>query len=333
MEQLEHESNPNAFKRLLSQYPDVVEKLQQITNGELRPGRRSRSEFINDLTDIWFQRKGFEHIFCGEIYNQNDIGGLHFYGRYLQLQQQGIGGRLPNNTRRQEVVPGIIYTMGVVIKQKHRTVTDVIKGYGYLSNSLEILLDVTQIHKLQGNSEGACIYQVRDRDTGQTFPAVFVRREQAIITFYPDATPKGRQCKTNSKNMILETEMLLLREFVKSDIQEVLTYQSDPLYLRYYPWTQRTEKDVRDFIETFIIQQSHQPRTKFQLAIILKTENRLIGNCGIRINDIQQKEANIGYELNSQYWRNGYATEAAKNYFATWLSRITNAQNLVLVYY
>ncbi|KST66459.1 GNAT family N-acetyltransferase [Mastigocoleus testarum] len=112
--------------------------------------------------------------------------------------------------------------------------------------------------------------------------------------------------------MILETERLLLREFVKSDIQEVLTYQSDPLYLRYYPWVQRTEKDVRDFIETFIIQQSHQPRTKFQLAIILKTENRLIGNCGIRINDIQQKEANIGYELNSQYWRNGYATEAAK---------------------
>ncbi len=190
---------PKRFKQLLSQYPDVVEKLQQITAGELRPGRRSRSEFINDLTDIWFKRKGFEHIFCGEIYNQNDIGGLHFYGRYLQLQQQEIGGRLPNNTRRQEVVPGIIYAMGVVIKQKGRTVTDVIKGYGYLSNALEILLDVTQIHKLQENSEGACIYQVRDRDTGKTFPAVFVRREQAIITFYPDANPKGRQCKTKSK--------------------------------------------------------------------------------------------------------------------------------------
>ena len=190
---------PERFKQLLSQYPDVVEKLQQVTGGELRLGRRSQSEFINDLTDIWFKRKGFEHIFCGEIYNQNDIGGLHFYGRYLQLQQQGIGGRLPNNTRRQEVVPGIIYTMGVVIKQKNSTVTDVIKGYSYLSNALEILLDVTQIHKLQENFEGACIYQVRDRDTGQTFPAVFVRREQAIITFYPDATPKGRQCKTNSK--------------------------------------------------------------------------------------------------------------------------------------
>ena len=62
-----------------------------------------------------------------------------------------------------------------------------------------MLLDITQIHKLQGNTEGACIYQVRDRDTGKNFPAVFVRREEAIITFYPDATPEGRDCTTHSK--------------------------------------------------------------------------------------------------------------------------------------
>lgn len=190
---------PERFKQLLSGYPDVVKKLQQVTGGELRVGRRQKSEFIEDLTNIWFRRKGFEHIFCGEIYNQNDIGGLHFYGRYLQLQQQGIGGRLPNNTQRQEVIPGIIYTMGVVIKQNNRTITDTIKGYGYLSNALEILLDVTQIYKLQGNTEGACISRVRDRGTGKTFSAVFVRREQAIVTFYPDATPKGRKCQTNNK--------------------------------------------------------------------------------------------------------------------------------------
>ena len=43
---------PNQFKQLLSQYPDVVEKLQQVTGGQLRPGRRSKSDFISDLTDI-----------------------------------------------------------------------------------------------------------------------------------------------------------------------------------------------------------------------------------------------------------------------------------------
>ncbi|MFN6518456.1 MAG: EndoU domain-containing protein [Nostoc sp. CreGUA01] len=186
----------NNFKQLLSSYPDVLQKVQQASGGELRPGRKNQAQFLEDLTNIWFKRRGFEHIFCGEIYNANDIGGLHFYGRYLQLQNQGIGGRLPNNQGREEVVPGVIYTMGVVIKQKNRTVTDVIKGYGYLSNAEEMLLDTTKIFKLQGNNEGACIYNVRDRQTGQSFPTVFVREEKAIITYYPDATPQGAKCRS-----------------------------------------------------------------------------------------------------------------------------------------
>ncbi|MEM7554490.1 MAG: EndoU domain-containing protein [Cyanobacteria bacterium P01_A01_bin.84] len=188
---------PYKFKRLLSYYPDVLRKIQRATNGEIRPGRRKKSEFVQDLTNIWFQQQGFEHIFCGEIYNQNDIGGLHFYGRYLELQNLGIAGRLANNTKKQEVVPGIIYTMGVVIKQKNGTfVKDVIKGYDYLSKAEEILLNVTQIYKLQGQTEGACIYRVKDRETGKTFPAVFVRKNGGIITYYPDATPSGRNCRT-----------------------------------------------------------------------------------------------------------------------------------------
>ncbi len=185
----------NKFKQLLSYYPDVLQKLQTVTNGELRPGRKNKADFLQDLTDIWFQNKGFEHIFCGEIYNANDIGGLHFYGRYLELQNKGIGGRLPNNSQREEVVPGLIYTMGVVIKQGNRTVRDVIKGYGYQSTAQEMLLDATKIFKLQGDTDGACIFNVQDQETGKTFPAVFVRKEKAIITFYPDATPKGEKCQ------------------------------------------------------------------------------------------------------------------------------------------
>ncbi|MBN4004652.1 GNAT family protein [Nostoc sp. LPT] len=112
--------------------------------------------------------------------------------------------------------------------------------------------------------------------------------------------------------MILETHRLLMRDFVETDWQAVFAYQSNPLYLRYNYWTRRTQKDVCEFIQMFIDQQKEQPRTKFQLAIILKEENRLIGNCGIRVNDLEMREANIGYELNTQYWGQGYATEAAQ---------------------
>ncbi|MBD2564635.1 GNAT family N-acetyltransferase [Nostoc sp. UIC 10607] len=112
--------------------------------------------------------------------------------------------------------------------------------------------------------------------------------------------------------MILETHRLLMRDFVEADWQAVFAYQSDSLYLRYNYWTHRTKNDVCEFIQMFIDQQKEQPRTKFQLAIVLKEENRLIGNCGIRVNDPEIREANIGYELNSQYWGQGYATEAAQ---------------------
>ncbi|MDZ8240383.1 MAG: GNAT family protein [Nostoc sp. ChiQUE01a] len=112
--------------------------------------------------------------------------------------------------------------------------------------------------------------------------------------------------------MKLETSRLLMREFLEIDSQAVFTYQSDPLYLLYSHWTHRKQKDVREFVQMFINQQLEQPRTSFQLAVVLKTENRLIGNCGIRVNDPELREANIGYELNPQYWGLGYATEAAQ---------------------
>ncbi|MCF4966347.1 EndoU domain-containing protein [Nostoc sp. CMAA1605] len=187
--------NRNQFKQLLSEHPDVLQELQKVTGGELFPGRKTKTQFIEDLTNIWFKRRGFEHIFCGEIYNANDIGGLHFYGRYLQLQNQGIAGRLPNNQQREQVIPGVIYTMGVVIKQGNQIIRDVIKGYSYISNAEEMLIDTTLAFKKQKNKEGACIYNVRDQETGKTFPNVFVRKDQAIITFYPDATPQGAKCR------------------------------------------------------------------------------------------------------------------------------------------
>ncbi len=112
--------------------------------------------------------------------------------------------------------------------------------------------------------------------------------------------------------MILETPRLWLRDFTADDWPAVLAYQRDPRYLQYNPWTERSEADVRAFVQMFLDQQTVQPRTHFQLALIHKGDNQLIGNCGIRINDPEAGEANIGYELDSRYWRQGLATEAAR---------------------
>ncbi len=111
--------------------------------------------------------------------------------------------------------------------------------------------------------------------------------------------------------MELTTERLILRECKESDWPDVLAYQSDPRYLRYYEWTERTAEAVQEFVRMFLAQQREQPRTKFQLAITLKSTNQLIGNCGIRMQSVDAHEADIGYELSPDHWGRGYATEAA----------------------
>lgn len=112
--------------------------------------------------------------------------------------------------------------------------------------------------------------------------------------------------------MILTTKRLVLREFEEEDWRAVLAYQSNPLYLDYYPWTHRTEPDVRAFVRQFLVQREEEPRTKFQLAITLAPHGQLIGNTGIRRQTPDVREADMGYELDPRFWGCGYATEAAE---------------------
>jgi ribosomal-protein-alanine N-acetyltransferase len=114
------------------------------------------------------------------------------------------------------------------------------------------------------------------------------------------------------KSMELITERLILREFVGDDWEALFAYRSDARYQEYYPMVGHTPKEAQEFVNRQIARQSEQPRTKFQLVVELKAEHRLIGNCGIRRDSPQATQADIGYELDPQYWGQGYATEAAR---------------------
>ena len=69
---------------------------------------------------------------------------------------------------------------------------------------------------------------------------------------------------------------------------------------------------MQGFGRWFLAQQQEQPRTKFQLAITLKSTRQLIGNCGIRLKSEGARQGDIGYELSPEHWGHGYATEAAR---------------------
>jgi ribosomal-protein-alanine N-acetyltransferase len=112
--------------------------------------------------------------------------------------------------------------------------------------------------------------------------------------------------------MHVSTERLVLREFEPGDWRDLLAWQRDPRYLRFYPWTGRSEEEVREFVQMFIGWRAEKPRRRFQLAITLANNGELIGSCGLRRKPGNEREADIGFELAPERWGNGYATEAAR---------------------
>jgi [ribosomal protein S5]-alanine N-acetyltransferase len=110
-----------------------------------------------------------------------------------------------------------------------------------------------------------------------------------------------------TKSPTLETARLKLRPYSNDDIAELLPLIGAPevaaTTLRIpHPYT---VQDAREFIA------ATQTGSECLLAIALRADGHLIGGVGLRI--IQQhRHAELGYWLGVPYWRQGYATEAAR---------------------
>lgn len=187
----------SGFQTLMNNNPTVLANIKSYVGGFLVAGRTSDSLFLSDLTDVWFNAVGFDHVLCGEPVQGGSIGGLHFVGRYVQLQNDGLAGRKASNSFNEEVVPGAIYTVGAIVKVGSGTAQSNIKGYGYTLNAEDILKIGALAYKKNPNTSStnqACSWTTTD--DGKTFQSVFVRRSGGIRTFYPDATPSGNPACT-----------------------------------------------------------------------------------------------------------------------------------------
>jgi RimJ/RimL family protein N-acetyltransferase len=116
----------------------------------------------------------------------------------------------------------------------------------------------------------------------------------------------------------IETERLLLRDFTLDDVEALAACRADERLWRFYNPVDDIEANTRGAIEVFIRWQSQQPRTYFQLAIVLKQTGSLVGTCGLRKRAQAfhrppvVPEAELGYELEPRHWGKGYASEAAR---------------------
>src|SRR5690349_7078806 len=83
----------------------------------------------------------------------------------------------------------------------------------------------------------------------------------------------------------IQTERLVLRDFVEQDWRAVHRYASDPQVVRYMDWGPNAEAETHRYIDQVIASQQASPRYAFDLAVTLKVDGRLIGGCGFHAAD------------------------------------------------
>ena len=108
----------------------------------------------------------------------------------------------------------------------------------------------------------------------------------------------------------IKTDRLLLRKLEMTDSHDFFTYRSLPEICEYQSFMPKNISEAGDFISR-IPSSPNIPDTWFQLAIVNKNENTLIGDIGIHfLEDNAQIE--IGYTLAPSYQGKGYAIETLK---------------------
>ena len=108
----------------------------------------------------------------------------------------------------------------------------------------------------------------------------------------------------------LETARLRLRPMTADDLDDLLCIFGDPAVMAAFREAPLDRAQVRRWLERNL---EHQLTHGYGLfAACLKDNGRLIGDCGLELMQVEgESVAELGYDFRSDYWNQGYATEAA----------------------
>jgi RimJ/RimL family protein N-acetyltransferase len=109
----------------------------------------------------------------------------------------------------------------------------------------------------------------------------------------------------------LETKRLILRDFRIEDWKAVHDYAANPRTVTYVPWGPNSADQTIEFVRKSIEDASRPNRRTFELAIVLRDEDRLIGGAGLRLSGTPNRDAGMGYVVHPSFWGRGIASETA----------------------
>ena len=108
---------------------------------------------------------------------------------------------------------------------------------------------------------------------------------------------------------IVETERLLIREFVEDDAEAFFAFNGDPEVMRYTgePLTESVDQArrmIRDYSD-------YRERGYGRWAVVYKPDGRVVGFNGLKYLD-DLDEVDLGYRFRTDYWGRGIATESSR---------------------
>ena len=108
----------------------------------------------------------------------------------------------------------------------------------------------------------------------------------------------------------LETSRLILRMMKAEDIDALLRIFTDPNVMASFGGELFSREQMARWLQRNL---EHQEAFGYGLfSVILKETGELIGDCGLERMEVEgRKVAELGYDLRSDHWNRGYATESA----------------------
>ena len=109
----------------------------------------------------------------------------------------------------------------------------------------------------------------------------------------------------------IECERLILRSIKISDAEDVYDYSKRQDLTRYLLWSPHPYIAYTKEYLKYVVKQ-YRAGNFYDWAVVEKESCRMIGTCGFTSIDVDNRSAEIGYVLNPDFHRRGYAPEAAR---------------------
>jgi hypothetical protein len=209
------------FERMLLKTSNraALARMRQALGSRIYGKASDDEEFVRQLRRVWFEQKGFKHVFCGEPGQGRDLGGLHYAARYWQAQDRAWAGyrKLPAKQSqrlekcrapylREQIKPPV-YSISLEFSNPERGGRKAVKclsGYNRLMNAEDLLIAGTQAFKqankrVAKNAKEACLFETKVGASPMHYSTLVIK-QRALRTFYPLADKKP-YCRKNKKNI------------------------------------------------------------------------------------------------------------------------------------